>query len=448
MKGWVVSLAFCCLLGWAARGTAQPLTLEEAVREALARSPQVVAAREGIEAAAGRRDQGVARWIPGVSATASYTRQTGNFSPRPGLSLSNFGAAGSAVRYRSVNDSYDYYTVGLSLQQTIWDFGRTLGVHRQASAGLDAAREDLRTARLSLAGQVVERFHGVLAAEEMERVARRSEEQARRHLELAQARVEAGTRPPIDRVRAQAELEGARAAVVAAGNAVSVAREVLVALLGRPDWAERPLAAPASTVSGDLPEAEALWETARQARPERAALQSRIRAQAALVQSVQGNYWPILSWNAFFNDSGLDVHEMVWNWGVGATLTVPLLAAPGTAGQVREARAVLAALQAQREALDLQVRMEVRQALARVRDARKRLEFLQAQVALGREALALAEGRYEAGAGTLLELLDARTALENAEAQEVQGRLDQAVAEANLLRVSGRLPVLAEGEGE
>ncbi|MBP7127500.1 TolC family protein [Myxococcota bacterium] len=448
MKGTVMVLATGLLLGSWSRATAQPLTIEEAIREALARNPQVVAAREGVQAAAGRRDQAVARWIPSLSGTASYTRQTGNFAPRPGLSLSNLGAAGSAVRYRSVNDSYDYYAVGLSLQQNIWDFGRTLGVHRQASAGIEAAREDLRAARTSLWALVVERFHGVLAAEEIRQVARRSEEQARRHLELAQARVEAGTRSPIDRVRAQAELEGARAALVAAEDGVSVAREALAAAIGRPDWADRPLVAPDPGAPSDLPEADAVWETARQSRPDRSALESRIRAQRALVQSVQGNYWPILSWNAFFNDAGLRVQDMVWNWGIGATLTVPLLAAPGTAGQVREARAVLAALEAQLAALDLQVRMEVRQALSRVRDARKRLEFLQAQAALGREALALAEGRYEAGAGTLLELLDARTALENAEAQEVQGRLDQAVAEANLVRVSGRLPVGGTGGDE
>lgn len=446
MKGTVTALALGLLLGDPA--LAQPLTLEEAIREALARHPQVVAAREGLEAAAGRKDQAVARWIPSLAGTASYTRQTGNFAPRPGLSPSNFGASGSTVRYRSVNDSYDYFSVGLSLQQTIWDFGRTLGTHRQASAGIDAARQDLQAVRISLWGAVVERFHGVLAAEEMRRVAQRGEEQARRHLELAQARVETGTRPPIDRVRAQAELEGARAALVAAENGVAVAREALAAVLGHPDWADRPLVTPPSAVSSDLPEPEALWEAARESRPERAALESRIRAQKALVQSVQGNYWPILSWNAFFNDAGLQVREMVWNWGIGATLTVPLLAAPGTAGQVREARAGLAALEAQREAMDLQIRMEVRQALSRARDARKRLEFLEAQVALGREALALAEGRYEAGAGTLVELLDARTALENAEAQEVQGRFDQAVAEANLVRVSGRVPIGPTGGEE
>jgi len=445
----VVSMTALVLsISWAVPASSEPLTPAEALREALARNPQVTAARAQVEAARGRVDQGVSRWLPSLSATAAYSRQTGNFAPRPGLSLSNLGAAGSAVQYRSTNDSYDYFSLGLSLQQTIWDFGRTLGVSRQASAGLEAASEDLETVRDRIWIDVVEAFHRVLAAEEMLGMTTRNEEQAQRHLELAVARVEAGMRPPIDRVRGQADLEGARAARVAAENGVLLAREALGAVLGRPEWIERSLAAPDIGAQEVVFDADQVLADALEKRPERAALRARIRAQEAVVLSQQGLYWPILSANAFFTDTGLDLREMVWNWGAGLSLTVPILSAPQTAGQVREARALLVALRAQLDSLEWQVRLEVRQALARVRDASRRLVFLEAQAALGREALDMAEGRYEAGTGTLLELLDARNALANAEAQRIQGRLDLAVARALLVRVSGRVPMDGMGEAE
>ena len=84
--------------------------------------------------------------------------------------------------------------------------------------------------------------------------------------------------------------------------------------------------------------------------------------------------------------------------------------------------------------------MEVEQALRQVQDARARLEPVGSALLAAREALRLAEGRYEAGTGNQVELLDAQSVTANAEANQVRARLDLAMAQTRLARALGRLP--------
>jgi outer membrane protein len=55
-----------------------------------------------------------------------------------------------------------------------------------------------------------------------------------------------------------------------------------------------------------------------------------------------------------------------------------------------------------------------------------------------REQLRLAEGRYQAGAGSAIELADAQVALTTAAAQRVQADYNLAASRAQLLRALGR----------
>jgi outer membrane protein len=64
--------------------TPRVLTLEEALRIARERQPQIRQARFLTEAASARADQARAGLLPQVSATAGYQKTTANFIARPG----------------------------------------------------------------------------------------------------------------------------------------------------------------------------------------------------------------------------------------------------------------------------------------------------------------------------------------------------------------------------
>jgi outer membrane protein len=213
----------------------------------------------------------------------------------------------------------------------------------------------------------------------------------------------------------------------------------LLSAMGAREWFEFEVVRPHEPPETDG--AAAPLSDALAARPERRALLARIDAQEAVVRTLRANLLPTLSLAASFTDAGLSVPDWrYWNWAAGVTLTVPLLAVLPGRHQVGEARALAKGLRATLDGTDVAIRAEVEQAAARLRDARTLLTPLLAALTAARDALRLAEGRYQAGSGDYVELLDAQAASANAEAALVRARLDVSTAWAAWRRALGRGP--------
>lgn len=415
-----------------ARADERILTLDEALDLALRHNPDIAAARAVLEGAMAHEGTVFAGYLPAVTGTAAYTRQTGNFTPRPGLIPSSF-----RLSTRPSHQSYNYFNFAVTLQQTVYDFGRTTGANDAAESQTEAARRDVETARQQVWFQVVTHYAAVVSAQETARLARTLRDQAARHAERARAMEAAGTRPRIEVLRAEAERQSSEATLMQALNDLRVAKTSLLAALGVTEPFDfHAVLADDELSEPSLPLDRAI-EVALEHRPERASLLARIKAQEGVVRSLRGQWFPVLSAAASVTDAGTEVTNLVWNWSVGVTLTVPLFTGLAPLYQVREAEAALTALRERLRSLEIAVRREVEEAFARMEDARAREAPLRAAVEAAREALALAEGRFEAGTGTSVELLDARAALANAEVSLVRGRLDLAVARAMWLRALG-----------
>ena len=123
---------------------------------------------------------------------------------------------------------------------------------------------------------------------------------------------------------------------------------------------------------------------------------------------------------------------------VGASLDVPLFHGLSGVAQVREARAALVGLEAQSDALRQQVRLELETALRSVAADKAVLAASEEAVLAAQAQLDLAEGRYQTGVGSALELDDAQLALSSAAAQRVKAIYALAAARAGLMSALGR----------
>ena len=98
---------------------------------------------------------------------------------------------------------------------------------------------------------------------------------------------------------------------------------------------------------------------------------------------------------------------MAWNvWG-GVQLSWPVFQGLLTRGQVHEADATLVAARAERDGLVNDVWVAVQQAASGVRAAKEALTASDEALTAARERLRLADGRYTAGVGSIIELSDA-----------------------------------------
>ncbi|HEY9765902.1 MAG TPA: TolC family protein [Chroococcales cyanobacterium] len=105
-----------------------------------------------------------------------------------------------------------------------------------------------------------------------------------------------------------------------------------------------------------------------------------------------------------------------------------------------EAEANLLGLKAQADALRQQVRLEITQARLAIESEKAAVRAAGEFVRNAREQLVLAEGRYEVGVGSIIELDAAQLSLTSAKAQEAQEDFKLATARSQLLKAIGREP--------
>jgi outer membrane protein TolC len=125
-------------------------------------------------------------------------------------------------------------------------------------------------------------------------------------------------------------------------------------------------------------------------------------------------------------------------WTAIVSLSMPLISGGGDLGRIRERRALLAAAEASYTNVRRDLLVEIQAALLSAEEAQARLEAAQAKETAAAEGLRLAEGRFQTGLGSALELADAQSQLASAKAERVQSSLDLSVSAARLERLLGR----------
>lgn len=411
------------------------VTLDEALRTARATHPSARRAQAETAAAASRARQALAPLLPQVGASASYQRSTANYSSRPGSLPSSVPGSSPDPTL----DSYDYYNASLSASQLLYDFGQTHGRRGAAVAQAQAQAHAERTALLDVDRNVRSAYFAARAARAMAEVSRETLANQERHLAQITAFVEVGTRPKIDLAQARTDVANARVDLIHAENGYETAKASLNQALGEDadtdyDVADETL----PPVSGEDLDASTLYADALGARPEVFALDAQLTAGERSVRAARGSYGPKLAASASVTEAGPEMQNLTPNVYGGLTLSWDLFSGGLTLAQVDEARAALQSIQAQRDALHQQVRLEVTRTRLDVQAGQAVVAAAAEAVANARERLRLAEGRYEAGSGSVIELSDAQLGLTAAQAQAVRAEYDLATARAALLRALGR----------
>src|SRR5438105_4525622 len=418
--------AAICLTAFAAAAqTPRVLTLQEALRVARERQPQIRDARAAVEAAEARVDLSRSGLLPQVSAAAGYQHNL-----RPGS---------AAVATATSSRSPSFFNAAITLNQLIWDFGQTWGRY-QSSQALAAAQENSeRAVSLQIDNTLRAAFFQARATRALVGVAREAMVNFGKHLEQIQGFVEAGTRPEIDLAQARADLANARSQLIDAQNNYLIAKAQLnqaMGVVGPTDYevADQSLL----PIPGEESSIDGLAEEALKARPEMIALEDQIKAQLQTVSAIKGCYGPAVGATAGATTGGPRVDDLGWNLALGVTLTWQIYQGGFTTAQVHEAEAAAGQLAAQLDLLRQQVRFDVEQASLAVRAAKAVIEADRETVVNARDRLRLAACRAEPGRRCAVAIGDAQVALTTAEAQTVQAENRLSTARAQLLRALGR----------
>ena len=408
------------------------LTLEAAQDAARQNQPQLRAARASTSAAQGRVEQSRSGLLPQLSATADALRTTTNYLFRPG-GIIRTGVA-------STWDTVNAFDTSVTLSQLVWDFGQTSNRWRSSQAAARGTAEQERATGLQVLLQVRVAFFNAVAARDLLTVARETLANQHNHLVQIQEFVRAGTRPPIDLSQAQADFANAEVQAINAGNVYQRSKVLLnqtMGVEGAIDYEVAHDALPAQP--GEDGALETILEVALASRPEIAFAVEQVKAQQYLLKSAKGGYGPAIGVGAgFLSGATTGSGYIGWDVSAGVTLTWNIFQGGLTNGMVHEAEGNVGVAAAQLDVQRQQVRVDVDQALLAIRAAKAASTSSKDAFVAARQRLSLAEGRYQNGSGSVIELGDAQIAASSAAAQVVQTEFQLATARAQLLWAIGR----------
>lgn len=372
------------------------LTLTQAEAIAVANQPRILAAQLRARAAAERIREARSGLLPQLVFNTTGVR----------VADSGTSTAAGALTTSAISDRFAY---GGNLSQLVTDFGRTSALLGSARSTAEAQKDlmTLTTAQIRLS--VRDAFYQVLGSEAVLRAAQAA--QANRQLVVRQlsALAQSQLRSTLDVNFAQVLESEAELAVVRARSQVEQQRARLTTAMGL----QQPVSA--SLVDGSaaveqLPAGpEVLLSQANAQRADLSAAQAQQRAAQQFANAEKRLRYPTLNVLGAAGEIPFHDHTLHDSYaGVGFNLAIPVLNGGSFAARRAEAETEAAARTRDVQQLHLVVNEQVRDAWFRANEAYQNIAVTSRLVAQTREALRLAQDRYGAGLGSIVELNEAQ----------------------------------------
>ena len=336
--------------------------------------------------------------------------------------------------------SENQHNIGLTLSYLLYDFG-------SRAANLENARQLLAAASATQDSTVqtvflaaVQAYYQAQATYAQVDAALESERAAKESFAAAEARYNAGSATPADKLQAQTAYSQATLNRITAEGSMRNAQGTLTNIIGL-DANRKVSISPANTMevpkdfAGDI---DALIEEARKQRPDLQAAAAQVKAAEASADAARAAGRPSISLTASanqYNISGIDSHSST----VGINLNVPIFSGYSTTYSVRAAEAQVDARNAQLEQLRLQVALDVWTAYQNLTTATQSLRTTADLLDSAQQSERVALGRYKAGVGSILDVLNAQSALAGARQQRIQSTFNWNISRATLAQSMGSL---------
>ncbi len=372
-----------------------PLTLDDAEKIAIRNQPRLLAAQLRARESLQRVLQVQSAFRPSLAFNATGVRVVD-----VGTSLASGNLTTSAVSNR--------FSYGGGLTQLVTDFGRTSALVGSARSDAEAQADLATLSRARVRLNVREAYYQVLGAESVLRAAQAA--QTNRHLIAHQlgALAQSELRSTVDANFAEVLASEADLAVVRAESMVARQRAHLATALGATQTITALLVDPPTPDA--LPASpDALLAEAQQKRADVQAAHARQAAAQHLADAEHRLRYPTL---AVLGSAGqIPFHDRTLQGdfaAAGFNLNIPILNGGLFAARQHEAEIESTARSRDVLAVHLEVTEQVRDSWLQAQEASQSLAVTGRLVTQSKEALRLAQARYDAGLGSIVELNEAQ----------------------------------------
>lgn len=387
------------------------LSLSQAITEADARNPEILAAQQAIEIDRARLTQ--------------VARQPLQLQGGPSIGVDVPGGVGRLE------------TLSAGAAQQFPAGGSLSAARSAASAGIGISTAQLQFTRRDVERRVINAYYTLASTQAQRRAAQQNVTTTHDLLRSAELRKRAGAVGQFEVLRANVELRRAQTDLLRGRAAQRTAAIVLNTLIGR-FGSTSVETVQLKTVSISERDEQALFTRAVAIDPTVAQLNAALDQAQARVRLAQSQRAPSFSANVGFQVQRAPLNGMTSRGPTaGIAFSLPIVDYGTIKGAVQEFQAAGAFAQAQLNSRNVQIRSDIAQAVADVQSSRARQSFAAASLQQAQRSLQIAQLGYRQGALGTLDVLAARNALSNARADADQAAADLGAAAARLQLLVG-----------
>lgn len=426
-------IAAALLLGTSflvAQTPAPSLTLQDAEAMALKNHPRVLASQALSLAANQITREARSAYYPTVNG--EVTGAQANLSARLGAG--------------ALNDPrlFNHFGTGLSLSQLITDSGRTSNLVANASFRAQASQQDYRATRYDVILGVDQAYYDTLLAQQLVKVAEETVKTRQTIVDQVSQLFKNKLKSQVDLSFAQVNLSDAKLMLLRANDRLTAAYAALGQALGTNDsiryqLAEQPLPPnPPDT-------AKPLIDQAYRDRPELASMRLQSEAAQKLVDAEGDLKRPTVNLMAvggalpYINPGNANSDIPGGYESVGINVQIPVFNGHLFSARQQAAEFQLQAANQRTRDVENGIARDVRAAWARARTAHEAIGATEELLQQANLALNLAQGRYQLGLASIVELTQAQLGQTQAEVENVNAKYDYEQAYAALQYALGAL---------
>jgi outer membrane protein len=377
-------------------------------------------------------------------ASAELTAQASGFAVRearsayyPTVSGNVTGVGtehGSVLSAGAVTTSgiYSRQSSGVVANQLITDFGRTSNLTKSAKLRNESQTENVTNTRAQVLLNVQQAYYRALAAQSVLKVAQATLDLRRVTLRQVTALAQSALRSTVDVSFAQVNESQAELDLFHAENDATASHSELAAAMGYDR--DQPFSLSDEPLPGALdPNVDALIQQADRERPDLAALKLNQEALDRFAQAEKDLRNPTINAAAVAGVAPVRDPRLPESYSAaGININIPVFNGGLFKARREEAESHAAAAAKDVQDLSVQIGRDVRVAWLNANDAFRRIDVTSRMVAQANEALRLAQARYDASLGSIVELNTAQLNQTAAQIAAASAKYDYLTARAAL----------------
>lgn len=404
--------------------------LQAAYQQAASSSPLIAQARAQLDADLAGKPLARAALLPHINADASGGLNTAH--------VTGFGAQTISTGYHS-----DIFSA--SLTESIFN-GQAFTAMQQSDSRIRASEAALAYAQQVVALEVTQAYFGVLQAQANQRVAQQQMDLLQSIDKQTRASLKVGTGDIITVQEVQAQLDTARADLITANNAVTVAKNQLERLTHQPVEALQDITTLQPT--GPQPNTIDPWlASALKNQPLLQQAQATLKVSELQVQYAKRARWPTLTLSGIGQHAaGMLVPPVAIDQiGASLNLSIPIYEGGSTRAGIHQAEALSKASRANVVNIQDQIKLETQTAFQDLEDSVAQFQATQQSVTSAKVSMDGTRKGYEIGSRSIIDLLTATTNYAAAQRNYYLALYTQLVARTQLKSAAG---VLTPGDIE